>query len=329
MRVLVTGGAGYIGSFMVRVLIDRGYVVEVFDNLERGHEDAIDTRAKFFKGDIKNVSDLESVFGSNKFDAVMHFAGLISVEESTKNPDEYYQNNVIGSQNLFDAAIKIGRVDKFIFSSSAAVYGNPSKVPIPENHPKNPTSEYGKNKLEIERTLVSIQKEDPSISFAALRYFNAAGAELDGSLGENHNPETHIIPLAIKAVIMGSEFDLFGTDYDTPDGTCIRDYIHVLDLVESHILALVKLEKSTGAYVYNVGAGNGYSNREVINMIEKVSGKKINVAERERRTGDADRLIADPTKIKNELGFLPKYSDIETIVESAWKWHSNKLKIKS
>ena len=322
MRVLVTGGAGYIGSFMTRLLLDRGFGVVVFDNLERGHKDAIDARSKLIEGDIKNKSDLESLFANDKFDAVMHFAAYISVEESERSPEVYYQNNIVGSENLFKAAIDIGNVNKFIFSSSAAVYGNPQKISIPEDHPKKPTSEYGKNKLAMEEILASERQNNPDVNFVALRYFNAAGASLDGSMGESHRPETHIIPLAINAAISGSDFNLYGTDYKSPDGTCIRDYIHVLDLVESHVLALEKIEKEPGGYFYNVGTGHGYSNREVISEIEKVSGKKIHIVEKERRPGDADQLIADPAKIKSELGFSPKYSDLKTIVESAWRWHS-------
>ena len=322
MRILVTGGAGYIGSFMVQALLDKGHETVVFDSLERGHKEAIDSRAKFVQGDIKDRNALESMFNNEKFDVVMHFAAYISVEESEREEEKYYQNNVIGSKNLFESAIKIGNVRNFIFSSSCAVYGNPKKIPITEDHPKNPVSEYGKNKLEMERILESLKRENPDMSFAALRYFNAAGASIDGSNGENHNPEIHIIPLAIRAAITNGEFNLYGTDYNTPDGTCIRDYIHVLDLVTSHIIALEKILKNPGGYYYNVGTGNGYSNRQVLAKVEEVSGKKINIRETTRRPGDPDRLVADPTKIKSELGFEPKYSDLGTIVESAWRWHS-------
>ena len=321
MNVLVTGGAGYIGSFMTQYLIDRGHEVTIFDNLERGHEDALDVRAKFTKGDLRDSQMLSDLFSNNKFDAVLHFAGLISVEESTREQDLYYQNNVVGSQNLFNAA-KNGGVNKIIFSSTAAVYGNPTKVPIPEDHAKNPTSPYGATKLETESYLTSMRKSDPSLSFACLRYFNAAGAALNGELGEAHMPETHIIPLAIRAVLAGQEFKLYGTDYNTADGTCIRDYIHVLDLVEAHLLALEKLSDG-GGYFYNVGTGKGYSNREVVSMVEKVSGVKIKLKEEGRRAGDPDQLIADPERIRRELNFNPKHSDLEMIIESAWKWHKN------
>lgn len=323
MNILVTGGAGFIGSFMTKVLLDKGYHVIVFDSLERGRRDAIDVRAIFIQGDIKDIVALTALFSQNQIDAVMHFAGYISVEESTKNPEVYFQNNIVGSQNLFNTAIAHG-VKKFIFSSSAAVYGNPTIIPIPEDHPKNPTSPYGQNKLDAEKILADLCMQYADLGFASLRYFNAAGASLDGVLGENHKPETHIIPLAISALLENKEFNLYGTDYNTEDGTCIRDYIHVLDLVDAHILALEKLSEDVGEHYYNVGTGNGYSNREVVNAVEEVSGQKINIVEREKRAGDADKLIADPTKIKTELGFIPQYSDLKTIVKTAWDYYSKK-----
>lgn len=326
MKILLTGGAGYIGSITSKLLLDKGFEVTIFDNLERGHREAVDSRGKLIKGDLRQVGDLKNLFELSKFDAILHFAGLISVEESEKEPELYRENNVLGSKNLFDKALENG-VSKIIFSSTAAVYGNPQKIPIPESNPKNPTSEYGRTKLEIEKYLGDLRVKDNGFSFACLRYFNACGALLDGSMGEEHSPETHIIPLAIKAAQEGREFKLFGTDYDTPDGTCIRDYIHVLDLAEAHILALNRISNETGGYYYNVGTGKGFSNREIIEKIKEVSGRNIEIIEVERRSGDADRLIADPTKIKNELGFEPKYSDIDTIIESAWKWHKIEFKV--
>lgn len=320
MRILVTGGAGYIGSFMTKGLLDRGDEVTVIDNLERGHLEAVDRRADFLKLDIRDSESLTSLFNKRHFDSLIHFAGYISVEESSRDPQKYQENNVLGSKNLFSVAVRSG-VEKIIFSSTAAVYGNPIKIPIPEDHPKKPTSPYGETKLATEETLEAMRKENTSLSFTALRYFNAAGAALDGSNGESHDPETHIIPLAMRALLTDSEFSLYGTDYDTPDGTCIRDYIHVLDLVDAHIKALNKIEKDRGCYYYNVGTGEGHSNREVIETVEKISGRKINVHKEVRRAGDADRLVADPSKIKSELGFSPKYSDLETIIRSAWDWH--------
>lgn len=326
MKILVTGGAGYIGSFMTKGLLDKGYDVVVFDSLERGHKNAIDNRATFVQGDLKNPATLEDLFSGETIDAIMHFAGYISVEESTRKPDLYYQNNVDGSRNLISAALNIGKIDKIIFSSTAAVYGNPIKVPIPEDHPKNPINPYGKSKLEIEEMLIDFQKKQ-GLNFVCLRYFNASGAALDGSMGENHVPESHIIPLAIKAAIINKEFNLYGTDYSTPDRTCIRDYIHVLDLVEAHILALEKLKKEKGGFFYNVGTGKGYSNKEVINMIKKQSGIDFNVKIAERRRGDPEVLVSDPSKIMKELGFKPQYSDLETLIKSALEWHKKNSKL--
>lgn len=327
MKVLVTGGAGYIGSFMSKILLDKGYDVIVFDNLERGHKEAIDSRVKFIKGDIKNLPELERLFSENNIDVIMHFAGYISVEESTKYPSLYRQNNIIGSENLFNTAINKGNVKIFIFSSSAAVYGNPIKIPIPEDHLTNPTSPYGETKLKVEEILGSLRQDNPSIGFACLRYFNACGAALDASMGEDHNPETHIIPLAIASLLEDKEFNLYGINYDTADGTCVRDYIHVLDLADAHVKVMERLIDKKEGFICNVGTGNGYSNKQVIDAIEKVSGKKVKIREAERRAGDADVLIADPSKINKELGFSPQYSDIETIVKTAWQWHKKNLKI--
>lgn len=324
MQVLVTGGAGYIGSFMTKKLLERGYGVIVFDNLERGYRDAVDERAKFVRGDLRDFASIEDVFCRETIDAVMHFAGYISVEESEKCPSMYYENNVIGSKNLFWAAINLGKVDTFVFSSSAAVYGNPITIPIPETHARNPTNPYGKTKLAIEAMLEDFSKKE-GMSFVSLRYFNASGAALDGRLGEKHNPETHIIPLAISAALQGKEFSLYGTDYATPDGTCIRDYIHVIDLVEAHVLTLERLAKERGGFFYNVGTGKGHSNREVLEMVKRVSGVDLKIKEAHRRQGDAEVLVADATEIKKEIGFEPKYSELETIVRSAWQWHKKTL----
>jgi len=328
MKILVTGGAGYIGSFMTKALLDKGYDVVVFDSLERGYRDAIDKRAKFIQGDLKNPATLEGLFSGETIDSIMHFAGYTSVEESTKYPQKYYQNNTKGSENLLTAMVDIGRVDKVIFSSSAAVYGNPIKVPIPEDHPKNPINPYGKSKLEVEEMLINFQK-NKGLSFVSLRYFNAAGGAFDGSMGENHNPETHIIPLAIKAAFTNGKFNLYGTDYNTPDGTCIRDYIHVADLVEAHILALEKLQKEKGGFFYNVGTGKGHSNKEVLSMVKKISDIDFKVRIAKRRDGDPEVLLSDPAKIIRELGFKPQYSDLKTIVKTAWEWHKKNSKLKT
>lgn len=319
MKILVTGGAGYIGSFMVKRLLDNGNTVTVLDSLERGHKETIDKRANFVQGSVLEANFLDNVFARNKFDAIMHFAGYISMAESMENPELYFRNNTTGSLNLIEQAVR-HNIKNFIFSSTAGVYGNPIKIPIPEDHPTNPTNPYGESKLMIEKIL-SWYNKIYSLNFVSLRYFNAAGAALDGSMGEQHDSETHIIPNIIKALLNKQPFILFGNDYRTPDGTCIRDYIQVLDLVEAHVLAIEKLFKEPGSYFYNVGTGNGYSNKEVIEMVKKVTGKNLEVKIGERRPGDADILVADSTKIKKELGFSPKYSSLETIVKTAWEWH--------
>lgn len=322
MQILVTGGGGYIGSFMTRALLDTGMEVSVLDNFSRGYRDAVDTRAKILEGDLLDTSFLDTVVSQNSFEAIIHFAGYISVAESVEKPGEYFRNNVFGTLNLLEK-VKDKNI-KFIFSSSAAVYGDPTTVPIPEDHAKDPTSPYGQTKLMVEQVFRWYNRAYKT-PFAALRYFNASGAALDGSQGERHNPETHIIPKVIEAAQNGTDFTLFGDDYDTNDGSCVRDYIHVLDLVDAHIRALHKLEAGS-ALAYNVGTGNGYSNKEVIAAVEKVSGKKINVVVKPRRAGDPAKLIADCTKINNELGFVAQYSDIETVVASAWQWHNKQVK---
>jgi UDP-glucose 4-epimerase len=320
MKILVTGGAGYIGSFMVKRLLDDGNDVVVADSLECGHESVLDNRAAFVKGSLLDKNYLKNLFTDHQFDGVIHFAGYISVAESTIKPELYFTNNFLATLNLLEQMVE-SHVLNIIFSSTAAVYGTPQHVPIPENHPKKPESPYGDSKLMVE-TLLHWYHTAHTINSVALRYFNASGAMLDGSMGEMHDPETHIIPNAIKAVIEGKQFTLFGTDYPTKDGTAVRDYIHVLDLAEAHILALRKISKDGGEYTFNVGTGMGYSNQEVINMVEKVSKKKIEIHVESRRSGDPVELVADVDKIKKELGFKPLHSELETIVESAWKWHS-------
>lgn len=321
MKIIVTGGGGYIGSFMVKALCDRGDEVFVVDNFERGYREAVDNRAKISEGDLLDKSFVAKVIANVSPDAVIHFAGLISVGESVKKPGLYFESNILGALNLIEEVKE--RSVKFIFSSTAAVYGNPVNVPIPEDHPKNPTSPYGVSKLMVE-DILKWYNQLFNMSFTTLRYFNASGAAIDGSLGERHNPETHIIPNAIFSALQGKEFHLFGTDYATPDGTCIRDYIHVLDLAQAHILALDSMKEGVGSF-YNVGTGKGNSNKEIISMVEEVTGKKIDIKEESRREGDPDELVADPARIENELGFKPEYSDLKTIISSAYKWHKEKL----
>ncbi len=319
MKILVTGGAGYIGSHMVKVLLERGHEVVVADSLERGFQDAVDGRAKQFIGNLLNKQFVEQLFLENHFDGVIHFAAYIAVGESMVKPAMYFENNFTGALNVLEEMNK-NNVNNFIFSSTAAVYGTPTRVPIDEEHNKMPENPYGESKLMVEHLLRWIH-QIYKINFVALRYFNASGASLDASVGERHKPETHIIPRVISSALQNNTFSLFGDTYETPDGTCIRDYIHVLDLCEAHILALEKLWKNGGDDFYNVGVGKGYSNKEVVAMVEKVSGQKIHVEIVEKRAGDPNQLIANPAKIQSELGFSPKYSDLETVVKTAWEWH--------
>ncbi len=320
MKILVNGGAGYIGSHMTKLLLDRGDEVVVADSLENGHKEAVDARATLLTGNLLDKAFVESIFREHHFDGVIHFAAYIQAGESMSDPHKYFENNVLATLHVVDQLRKHD-MNNFIFSSTAAVYGNPEQIPIPEIHPKKPVNTYGESKLMVEKIL-SWYKELKDLHYVALRYFNASGASLDGSLGERHNPESHIIPKAIEAALKETEFKLFGDDYKTPDGTCVRDYIHVLDLCNAHILALEKLQKDGGGHIYNVGTGKGYSNKEVIDMVKKVSGKDFPVAVMPRRPGDPDELVADASKIKGELGFSPQYSDLETIVKTAWQWHS-------
>lgn len=320
MHVLVTGGAGYIGSHMTKVLLDKGHEVTVVDNLERGFEDAIDARATFSKGDLRDKEFVGKLFSDNKFDGVIHFAAYIAVGESMQHPEIYFENNFSVALNILESMRKSG-TNNIIFSSTAAVYGTPTKLPINELDPKKPENPYGESKYMVEK-LLSWMHQIYSINFVALRYFNASGASLDASTGERHEPETHIIPNVIKAAKEKRAFKLFGDTYKTPDGSCVRDYIHVLDLCEAHILALEKLTKDGGKHFFNVGTGKGYSNKEIVAMVEKVSDDTITIETVEKREGDPDQLIADATKIQTELGFAPKHSDLETIIKTAWQWHN-------
>jgi UDP-glucose 4-epimerase len=324
MKILVTGGAGYIGSHMVKILLEKGHDVVVIDSLERGFKDAVDARAKLIEGDLLNNEFVTKVFSDTHFDGVIHFAAYIAVGESMEKPGMYFENNVSGALHVLKAMQEKG-MNNFIFSSTAAVYGTPVSIPIPEDHPKKPESPYGESKLMVEKILQWFHERN-GVNFTALRYFNASGASLDASIGERHTPETHIIPSVIKAALENRTFRLFGDDYDTPDGTCIRDYIHVLDLCEAHVLSLEKLLKEGGASFYNVGTGKGYSNKEVVDMVKQVGNVDLEVEYAERRPGDPNQLIADASKIKNELGFSPKYSDLENIVTTAYEWHKKSEK---
>lgn len=319
MNILVTGGAGYIGSFMTKRLLDDSHKVIVADSLERGHKNMIDSRAIFAQGNLLDQGYVASLFEKFTLDVVMHFGAYISVEESMRSPGMYFRNNVFTTIQLLDAMQKYN-IKKFIFSSTGTVYGTPEKQPLPESHSKNPENPYAESKLMVERILQWYYQIN-GIGFAILRYFNASGAALDGSMGEKHDPETHLIPCAIQAALHNNEFFLYGSDYPTKDGTCVRDYIHVLDLVEAHILTLSKLQGKNGGYIYNVGTGKGSTNKEVVDMIKKVSQREFAVSVKPRRQGDLVETVADVSLIRSELGYEPKYSDLETIIKSAWLWH--------
>ncbi|HLD92016.1 MAG TPA: UDP-glucose 4-epimerase GalE [Patescibacteria group bacterium] len=317
-KILVTGGAGYIGSFMVRNLKEKGYDVVILDNLSCGHQEAVkDFRLE--KIDLVTETEkLNSLFEKEKFDAVIHMASFIQMGESFVNPSKYYFNNVVGFLNLMDAMRK-GNCQKIILSSSAGVYGNPEKLPIEENDSKNPLNPYGETKYIMERILEDYDTAY-GIKFVSLRYFNAAGGAMDGSIGEAHPEESHLIPNIIIKAIKGEEIEIFGEDYETSDGTCIRDYVHVLDLVEAHSLSLKFLEEKKSE-VFNLGIGRGYSNKEVIEMIKKVTGLDLKVKFGPRRAGDANSLYASNEKIKQILNWQPKFA-LEDIIKTAYLWHS-------
>lgn len=317
--ILVLGGAGYIGSHMCKLLRDTGEEYLVFDNLENGHAESLQG-GKLFQGDLRNPQDLDRVFSENDIDLVMHFAAYISVGESVRDPYKYFNNNTTGVETLLEA-MRRHKVDKLVFSSTAAIFGEPQYVPIDENHPKNPTSPYGDSKLAVERMLKAYDVAY-AVRSVCLRYFNAAGADPSGNLGEDHHPEEHLIPVAILAA-MGKRpaLKIFGTDYDTPDGTCVRDYIHVLDLADAHMLAINHLRAGKASDQFNLGNGQGFSVKEVIETVEKVSGKEVPREEAPRRPGDPARLIASSDKIKNNLGWKPMFPALEDIIETAWNWH--------
>ncbi len=318
MRVLVVGGAGYIGSHMVKLLNLRGFEVTVLDNLANGHRDAVQG-ARFVLGDLYEREILDRLFGETHFDGVMHFASYIQVGESVREPAKYYRNNVFKTQNLLDVMVA-HRVCNFIFSSTAAIFGEPIHIPMAEDHPKQPMNPYGRGKWMVEQML-----EDYDTAYGlrstCLRYFNAAGADPDGELGERHDPETHLIPLALQ-VASGRRpsITVFGDDYATPDGTCIRDYIHVNDLGEAHRLALQRLWEGGSSTAYNLGNGHGFSVREVIDTARAVTGREIPVEYGQRRPGDPARLVADARRAQAELGWKPRRADLATIIADAWRW---------
>lgn len=319
MRILVCGGAGYIGSNMTAMLAREGHQPVVFDNLSKGHRQAV-REAEFVQGDFGDLDFTLQTLKKYRIEAVMHFAAFIEVGESVAQPLRYYENNVSKTRTLLEAMERAG-VEKFVFSSTAAVYGMPETIPITEDIRKAPINPYGETKWAVER-LCHFLSQTGKFRYAALRYFNACGAGFDATLGEDHRPESHLIPLIIQAA-MGKRdsIKIFGTDYPTEDGTCVRDYIHVEDLCKAHLLALNKLETESER-VYNLGNGTGYSVRQVIDTVRRVSGRDINVIETDRRPGDPPVLTADATKARTELGWTTDYPQLEAIVQSAWKFHA-------
>ena len=321
MAVLVTGGLGYVGSHAVKLLVDRGIEVVSLDDLSFGHKKAA-CGSEVLIGDIGDAELLRSIFKKYGIDSVMHFAAFADVGESVKNPQKYYINNVSKSLVLLQQMMEAG-VKKLIFSSTAAVFGEPQAVPIPEEHPKNPTNPYGRSKLMLEEIL-SEYDHAYGLKWIALRYFNASGADPSGIIGEDHKPEHHLIPIVLDVALGKREsVSIFGTDWPTPDGTCIRDYVHVTDLAQAHLLALEALESGAQSNVYNMGNGNGYSVLEVISTAEIVTGQKIKAIPAPRREGDPARLVAGSDKIKRELGWKPEFPELKTIIETAWRWHSS------
>jgi len=320
MHVLVVGGAGYIGSHMVKLLSQRGCEVTVLDNLSGGYRDAV-LAGRFVLGDLGDADLLEALFQSERFDGVMHFASHIQVGESVREPAKYYRNNVFKTQHLLDTMVS-HQVKPIIFSSTAAIFGEPIRVPIDEEHPKNPINPYGRGKWMVEQML-----RDYEVAYGlkaiCLRYFNAAGADPAGELGERHEPETHLIPLVLRAAAgRQPRITVFGADYDTPDGTCIRDYVHVTDLCEAHWLALRHLWADGESAAYNLGNGNGFSVREVIDTARAVTGREFAVEYGERRPGDPARLVADSRRARSELGWEPRHAELATLIGHAWRWEA-------
>jgi UDP-arabinose 4-epimerase len=320
LSILIVGGAGYIGSHTAKLVAQAGGSPVVLDNLVYGHRWAVKW-GPLVEGDLADTALVDHVLKTHRVTAVIHFAAYAYVGESVTNPRKYFRNNVANTLNLLDAMIDNG-VRDIVFSSTCATYGEPTKVPISEDHPQNPVNPYGESKLAVEKILHWYQGAYP-LRFAALRYFNAAGADPDGEIGEDHDPETHLIPLAIEAALgRRSGLDIYGTDYPTPDGTAIRDYIHVADLAQAHLLALDALMGGTTRLRLNLGTGQGQSVREVVAAVERASGRKVPVREAGRRAGDPPALVADARQAAAVLGWQPKYSDIDTIVEHAFRWHN-------
>ena len=321
-KILVCGGAGYIGSHINKQLYKEGYETVVFDNLVYGHKEAVKW-GELFTGDLKNISDINAVFDKYDIDAVFHFAAYAYVGESVDDPEKYYYNNVANTLNLLNA-MKAHGCNKIIFSSTCATYGEPKRVPITEDMPQNPINPYGATKLMVERIFKDYNRAY-GLRFVVLRYFNAAGADPDSEIGESHDPETHIIPLVLDAASgLRPDIKVFGTDYDTEDGSCIRDYIHVTDLATAHLLALHHLENGKPSDFFNLGNEKGTSVLEVVESVKRVTGREFTVTLAGRRPGDPAKLVGASSKAKTILGWKPKYEDIDTIVSHAWKWHEKK-----
>lgn len=317
-KILVVGGAGYIGSHMVKLLLDENYEVVVLDNFSTGHRRLV-TGGALVEGQLGDSRLLERIFHEHDIAAVMHFAAYSLVGESVQSPLKYYQNNIAETVSLIEAMVR-HNVMRFIFSSSAAVYGEPEEIPITEDHPCQPTNPYGMTKLCVERILSDCDAAH-ALKSVNLRYFNASGADASGTIGEMHDPESHLIPLVLKSALTQKPIRVFGTDYPTPDGTCLRDYVHVTDLAGAHLLALNALMDGASSAVYNLGNSVGYSVRQVIDLAGKVTGRHIPVIEDGRRPGDPAVLVADADKIKRSLGWRPMYEALETIINTAWNWH--------
>lgn len=318
MRVLVTGGAGYIGSVTVEQMLDRGHEIVVLDNLIKGHQQAVDPRARFVEGDIADIALVEKTLKDNRIDAVVHFAAASLVGESMQNPGKYFQNNVAGGASLVEAMLRAG-VRMLVFSSSAATYGNPETSPIKETDPTAPINPYGESKLMFERML-RWYDEANGLRFVSLRYFNAAGAS--EKFGEVHDPETHLIPLVLQAALgQRPSVQIFGDDYPTPDGSAVRDYIHVIDLAEAHILAINWLASGGESQIFNLGNGTGFSVRQVVEAAKRVTGRDIDAQVGPRRAGDPPVLVASSEQISRKLGWKPRYHDLDEIIRSAWNWH--------
>jgi len=319
--ILVTGGAGYIGSHTVKALRAQGVDVVVYDNLSAGHREATAHATAVVEGDIQDTSRLRAAIREHRADAVMHFAAWLSVGDSVRDPAAYYRNNVVGALSVLDAMVA-ENVRHLVFSSTCAVFGNPVETPITESHPKRPINAYGETKLTIEQALPHYETAY-GIRSIALRYFNAAGADPDGELGEDHDPEIHIIPRAIDAALERSQFQIFGTDYDTPDGTCLRDYVHVNDLASAHVLALGALRGGAPSTQYNLGNGRPISVKDVLDSVERVIGRKVPVTLGPRRPGDPAVLFASSARVARELGWAPQFDEIDVIVKTAWRWRES------